>query len=57
MLDLDKSKYLQRFKELYKKKTTKDISDAEALEHFEKLICLVKAIYKPLPKSYGIKNK
>ncbi len=49
---VDKEKYLKRFKELYIKKNGSEISDAEVLEHFEKLATLVEAIYKPIPK-YG----
>lgn len=55
--DVDvKDKYVQRLKELYKKKTGKDISDAEALEHFEKLVTLVRAVYKPIPISQESEN-
>jgi len=49
---LNKQKYIERFKALYKEKNQKGISDAEALEHFEKLTTLVRATYKPIPKSY-----
>lgn len=45
-----KAKYVQRFKDIYKEETGKDLSDDEALEHFESLITLVKAVYKPIPK-------
>ena len=48
---LDKQKYIEQFKKLYKEKNKKDITDAKALEHFEKLTTLVRAIYKPIPKS------
>jgi rubrerythrin len=42
--------HLDKFKELYKKKTGKDISDQDALESATKLINLVKAVYKPMTK-------
>ena len=47
-----KAKYILKFKELYRKKEGKDITDQEALEHFEKLTVLVSAIYQPIPKSF-----
>lgn len=43
---LDKQKYIQKFKELYELKNKKTISDDEALNYFENLICLVGAITK-----------
>jgi rubrerythrin len=42
--------HLDKFKELYKKKTGKDISDQDALESATKLINLVKAVYRPMTK-------
>jgi len=48
----DKQKYIDRFKALYREKNKNDISDAEALECLEKLTTLVRATYKPIPKSY-----
>ena len=45
-------KYLERFKAIHKKKTGKDISDQDALASFTKLITLVKAIYRPIPKEW-----
>lgn len=47
-----KEKYIQRFKKLYKQKEGKDLSDQEALEHFEKLIVLVEAVYQPLSRKF-----
>ncbi|RJQ35799.1 hypothetical protein C4568_00210 [Candidatus Parcubacteria bacterium] len=44
-------KYLDRYKEIYRKKHGKDLSDQEALEQATKLITLVKVIYRPLQKS------
>jgi hypothetical protein len=44
-----KAVYIDKFKERHKRKTGIEFSDAEALAHFEKLICLVKAVYKPIP--------
>ena len=46
---VDKQLYIQRFKELNKAKTGKDLSDEEALDLFEKLVVLVDTIYKPIP--------
>ena len=34
---IDNQKYIEQFKKLYKEKNKKDITDAKALEHFEKL--------------------
>jgi hypothetical protein len=42
--------FLDKYKQIYKKKFHKDISDQEALEQATKLLCLVKAIYKPMTK-------
>lgn len=49
---VDKEKYVRRFADLYKEKTGQDLSDAEALDLFEKLVTLVNAIYTPLPRKY-----
>lgn len=49
---VNKDKYVQRFKELYERKTGKKISDLEALEYFEKLVVLTQTIYKPILKKY-----
>jgi hypothetical protein len=43
-------KLVQSYKELYRKKFDKDLSDEEALDQAMKLITLVKAIYKPITK-------
>lgn len=48
---VDKTKYIQRFKEIYKSKTGQDLDDALALEYFENLIALVSNIYVPLPRT------
>lgn len=42
--------YLEKYKQIYKKKFHKDISDKEALDQATKLLCLIKAIYKPITK-------
>lgn len=52
----NKLKYVERFKALHKCDTGKEISDLEALERFEKLITLVRAVYRPLPKINANKN-
>lgn len=49
---INKEKYIQQFKELYRKKEDKDLTDQEALAHFEKLVVLVEAVYQPLPKKF-----
>lgn len=49
-MELQKLKYVERYKEIYKRKTGKEISDLEALEGFEKLTALVEAVYKPIPR-------
>jgi hypothetical protein len=49
---IGKEKYIKRFKELYKRKSGKDISDQDAMEHFEKLIVLVSAVYQPLSRNF-----
>ena len=42
-----KNEFIQRFKELYKNKTGQKIDDSEASQHLEKLVNLIRAIYKP----------
>ena len=49
---IGKEKYIQKFKELYKQKEGQDISDQEALEYLERLLTLVEAVYKPLPRKF-----
>lgn len=46
----DKEKYIKRIKIHYEAKSGKRISDSEALDIFEKLVTLVSAVYKPIPK-------
>lgn len=55
----DKASYIAQYRALHKRDTGEDITDALALEHFEKLISLVHAIYKPIPKErfLALKNK
>ena len=43
---------LKEFKEIYKRRTGKDISDQDALGSAIKLITLVKATYRPIPKEW-----
>jgi len=43
-------KELEKFKEIYRNRFDKDISDQEALEKATKLLNFVKLIYKPIPK-------
>ena len=49
-MELKKLKYIERYKEIFKRKTGREISDLEALEQFEKLTTLVEAVYKPIPR-------
>jgi hypothetical protein len=49
---LDKENHIKRYKELYKKKEGIDLTDQEALEHFEKLIRIVNVVYQPFKKEY-----
>ena len=49
-IDLEE-KYVKRFKEVYRKKTNKEIDDAKAREYFYKLVQLVRNIYQPIPKT------
>jgi hypothetical protein len=49
----DKEKYIQKFKELYRQKEGKDLSDEVALFLFENLIVLVGTIYKSFKKPHG----
>lgn len=48
---VDKLIYIKKFQELYKAKNGREISDTEALAHFERLISLVSAIYRPVSLS------
>jgi len=41
---------IREFKEIYKKKFGKEISDQEALEKATNLLTLFNAIYRPIPK-------
>ena len=50
MQNMISREYLKKYKQIYRKKFHKDISDQEALEQATKLLCLVKAIYKPITK-------
>ena len=53
---MNRDELIRRYKEIYKKKTGKDLSDDEAADQAEKLITLVGAITEPncdykLPKA------
>ena len=41
---------IEEFKALYKKEFGEDISDSEAQERGLRLINLIQAVYKPIPK-------
>jgi len=49
MNDGGKLLYIERLKEIYKRKNGEELSDAQALILFEELISLVKAVYQPIP--------
>ncbi|MCK5475456.1 MAG: hypothetical protein KAI71_02650 [Candidatus Pacebacteria bacterium] len=42
---------LKKYKDIYRKKFGKEISDQEALEQGTKLISLMEIIYKPITKN------
>ena len=44
-----REKYLERYKALHKQKTGEELSNQAALEHFNKLITLVRKTYRPIP--------
>jgi hypothetical protein len=48
---VEKEKYIQKFKELHKLKTGNDLTDQEALSHFENLIALTQATYQLIPNT------
>jgi len=48
-MESKKQQYILRFKALHRLKTGLELSDAEALVHFEKLIALIRAVYRPVP--------
>lgn len=47
---VNKKPYLQRLKELHRRKTGEVLSDEDALVRFETLIALVSAIYHPVSR-------
>ena len=49
-------KALSEYKRIYKTKTGKELSDADALEQATRLITLVRAVYKPIPRKKDEKN-
>ncbi len=54
---VDKTKYVERLKELHHQKKGVPLSDAEALDLFEKLVVLVGAVIDPLvPKEVIVSN-
>lgn len=46
------TEYIEEFKAIYKRKTGQDISSEDALESATKLLTLVKAVYRPIPKEW-----
>jgi hypothetical protein len=53
----DKQKFINRYKDLYRVKKGKDLSDSEALHHFEKLTTLVGVLFKPFPINLLLSGK
>lgn len=52
---VDKTQYILRLKDIYRQKTGSELSDAEALEYWEKLVLLVRIVYQPMARNaYGI---
>ena len=47
---VETNKYVQKFRELYREKNGRDITDDEALAYFTYLVTLVDAVYKPIKK-------
>lgn len=47
---VDKTRYVERLKELHRQKTGAELDDAEALAYFEKLVLLVSLVYLPIEK-------
>lgn len=45
---MNKIKFVEKYKDLYRRKNGVEISDDIALAQLEKLICLVKAVYSPI---------
>jgi hypothetical protein len=48
---VDKEKYINKFKDIFKRKNGRDISYEDAQAQFEKLAVLVAAVYRPIPVS------
>lgn len=46
---VDKSKYIEKIREMYMRKTGQEITEEYAQEIFENLVTLVSAVYKPIP--------
>ncbi len=51
MNDASKLPYIERLKEIHKRKNGEELSDAQALMLFEQLVSLVKAVYQPIPQN------
>jgi len=48
---IDNSKYIHQFKKLYEERNGERISEELAVQYFEKLLSLLKVIYKPIPNN------
>jgi hypothetical protein len=46
--DVARKEYVKRLKEIYKRQNGEELSDEQALQIFEQLIALVKAVYQPI---------
>lgn len=53
-MQANKETYLLKFKKLYREKEGKDLTDQEALVHFEKLVALVSAVYRPIKVNLAV---
>lgn len=49
-MTIDKTPYLQQFQKFYFEKYGKPISLEEVEVHFDQLVTLVEAVYKPIPE-------
>jgi hypothetical protein len=47
-IDVARKEYVKRLKEIYKRKNGEELSDGRALQMFEQLVALVKAVYQPI---------
>lgn len=46
---VDKTTYIEKLKEMYRQKTGVELSDALALEYFERLVSLISLVTEHIP--------